>query len=176
MSEHHVPSAASRCKFWHWLSLAALVIGLDQASKIWLLQHLPEGVRQPLLPFFNLVHAQNHGAAFSMFNIPGGMQRYVFLALALSVSGWVVWTLKRQPQARMQAWALSLIMGGALGNAVDRVRLGSVVDFIELHWHDAFFPAFNVADSAITVGAALLLLLAWREHQAQATTPASPSA
>lgn len=139
-----------------WYGLAAGVIVLDQLSKAVVLALLRTGDSVPVTPFFNWVLTWNPGAAFSFLADSGGWQRWFFTGLALLVGGWIAWLL-RQPQPRAQAGALALILGGALGNAIDRVRFGAVVDFVDLHvagWH---WPAFNVADSAICVGAALLI-------------------
>lgn len=144
---------------WRWLALSAAVIVLDQLSKRWIESHLQSFETRVILPVFNLVRAHNRGAAFSMFNDAGGWQRWAFSALALGVSvALITWLLRLERQAQLQAAALALILAGALGNLFDRLRLGVVVDFLQLHWHDHYFPAFNVADSAITIGACGLLL------------------
>jgi len=144
---------------WRWLVLTAAIIGLDQWSK-----RLIESVLQPFearyyLPVFNLVRAHNRGAAFSLFNGASGWQRWAFSALAVVVSvSLIIWLRRLQRHANLLASGLALILGGALGNVLDRLRLGYVVDFLQVHWQQHYFPAFNVADSAITVGAACLLL------------------
>ncbi|MDE2219105.1 MAG: lipoprotein signal peptidase [Gammaproteobacteria bacterium] len=142
-----------------WLALSAVVIGLDQWSK-----HLVERSLQMYeaiycLPVFNLVRAHNPGVAFSMFDDASGWQRWAFSALAAVISVWlVVWLARLGPRANLQGAALALILAGAVGNVIDRLRLGYVVDFLQVHWHEHYFPAFNVADSAITIGAGCLLL------------------
>lgn len=150
-------------RVWLWLSLG--VIALDQASKAWVVHHLSYHVATRLLPVLDLTLAYNSGAAFSFLADQSGWQRWLLTALALVVAVLIVTYLGRL-EARRQGLlcaALALILGGALGNLIDRVRLGYVVDFISAHWHEHYFPAFNVADSSITIGAALLLIDLWRE-------------
>ena len=111
------------------------------------------------LPVFNLVLAHNRGAAFSMFHGASGWQRWVFSGLAAVVSvSLTIWLSRLERRANLLGIALALILAGAVGNVIDRLRLGYVVDFLQVHWHEHYFPAFNVADSAITIGAACLLL------------------
>jgi signal peptidase II len=115
----------------------------------------------------DIVRAHNTGAAWSFLAKAGGWQRWLFTLLALGVSAGIMYWLRRisaRGQA-MQAWGLSLVLAGALGNVIDRVRLGYVVDFIGVHWNDAWFPAFNIADSGITIGAGLLLLDAFLDSR-----------
>ncbi|GGO88260.1 lipoprotein signal peptidase [Marinobacterium nitratireducens] len=142
-----------------WLWLSALVLILDQASK-WLAEHYLEYADpHRLLPVFDLTLLYNRGAAFSFLAEAGGWQRWLFALVALVVSVALVIWMKRT--SRVHWWlgmGLSLLLGGALGNLYDRVVLGHVVDFISLHWGPYYFPAFNLADSAITVGAALLII------------------
>ena len=166
MSSVAVPAAASG---WRWLPLTAAVIVLDQASKAWMLQHFVLFERVRLAPVLDIVLTYNTGAAFSMLADAAGWQRWVFVALALGVSAALIVWLRRLTAATqgLIACGLAFIVGGALGNMLDRLRLGHVIDFIHAHWGLHYFPAFNVADSAITVGAALLLLDAWREARAQ---------
>ena len=150
-------------RVWLWLSLA--VIALDQASKAWVVRHLSFHVATPVLPVLDLTLAYNPGAAFSFLADQSGWQRWLLTALALGVAVLIVGYLGRL-RARGQGLlcaALALILGGALGNLIDRLRLGYVVDFISAHWHGHYFPAFNVADSSITIGAALLLIDLLRE-------------
>lgn len=146
-----------------WLWLAAAVVALDQAAKLaaetWIAPRAPIEV----LPFLNLVMTYNTGAAFSFLADAGGWQRWLFLALALGVSTGLAWWLARLPRtARLEATAVALVVGGALGNAIDRIARPGVADFIDLHccgWH---WPAFNLADSALTLGVAGLLWATWR--------------
>lgn len=145
-----------------WLTLTALIIGFDQWTKRVIEAALQMYQPYAVLPVFDLVRAHNHGAAFSMFAGASGWQRWAFSALALIVSvTLVIWLKRLERHAQFLAAALALILGGALGNVIDRLRLGYVVDFLQVHWQQHYFPAFNVADSSITVGAALLLLDAW---------------
>ncbi|WP_207061719.1 signal peptidase II [Motiliproteus sp. SC1-56] len=141
-----------------WLWLSALVIVLDQASKYLATQALEYASPVALLPVFDLTLLHNTGAAFSFLASAGGWQRWFFAAVAVAVSAYLVhWLHKTGPQQRWQGIALALILGGALGNLIDRIWLGYVIDFISLHWKQYYYPAFNLADSAITVGALMLL-------------------
>ncbi|WP_301102196.1 signal peptidase II [Propionivibrio sp.] len=141
-----------------WLWLAATLIMADQISKWIVLGALQPGDSRYVAPFFNWVLTFNRGAAFSVLSDAGGWQRWFFTALALGVSAWIVTLLRRHSSEFRLSLALTLILGGALGNVVDRLRFGAVVDFIQWHAAGYYWPAFNVADSAITVGA---ILLAW---------------
>jgi signal peptidase II len=143
-----------------WLLLSVLVVLADQASKYYITQHFGEFERVTLLPVLDITHMHNVGAAFSFLASASGWQRWVFIGLAGVVSvGIIVWLLRLKERAHgLLACGLALVLGGALGNVIDRIRLGYVIDFIHFHWDRAYFPAFNVADSAITVGAACLLL------------------
>lgn len=141
-----------------WLGLAALLVGIDQASKWYVLAHMQPGDTLYVAPFWNWVLTFNAGAAFSFLSDAGGWQRWLFTALAFAISGWIVHMLRRHAGEVRLALALTLIMGGALGNVIDRIRFGAVVDFIQWHAAGFYWPAFNVADSAITVGAVLLAL------------------
>lgn len=144
-------------KRWGWLSV--LVIALDQATK-----HLAETLLEmhqpvPVLPSFNLTLTYNTGAAFSFLANAGGWQRWFFLGLGALVSlGLIVWLWRLKPADKRLAAALALILGGAVGNLIDRTWLGQVIDFIQLYYDRWYWPAFNIADSAITVGAALLVV------------------
>jgi len=153
----------------HWYGLAALIVVLDQVSKWVVLDTMLPGESIYVTPFWNWVLTFNPGAAFSFLADQPGWQRWFFTLLALGVSGWIALELKRYPHRRLMALALSLIMGGALGNVVDRVRFGAVVDFIQWHAAGFYWPAFNIADSAISVGAVLLILasLLHKEQKAE---------
>lgn len=145
---------------WRWLGLSLMVIALDQWSKDFIARHFTEFEFLNVLPVLQITRMHNLGAAFSFLADQPGWQRWFFIALAVSVSlGILVWMLQlpRRGNALLSP-GLALVLGGALGNVIDRIRLGYVLDFIHVHWQNAYFPAFNVADSAITVGAALLLL------------------
>ena len=140
-----------------WLVLATVVVVLDQASKAWVLagMHLME--RHIVTSFFNLVLVFNPGASFSFLADAGGWQKWFFVVLALGISLWLLGLLRRHARERLLPLALSLILGGAIGNVIDRLRFGAVVDFLDFHLAGYHWPAFNVADSAITVGVALML-------------------
>lgn len=143
--------------FWRWIGLSAAVIVFDQISKLAVLKSFRLGESVEMTSFFNLVLVYNTGAAFSFLAGAGGWQRWFFMVLAFAVSGWIVWMLRQHAQDKLLAAALSMIMGGALGNVIDRFAYGAVVDFLDFHaagWH---WPAFNVADMAITCGAALVI-------------------
>ena len=141
-----------------WLRLAALIIVLDQVSKLLISGHFVYGESLRITGFFNLVLAHNTGAAFSFLDNAGGWQRWMFTAIAIVASIWIVRLLRQHAQQTTFCLALALVLGGALGNLIDRVAYGYVVDFLDFYWNSYHFPAFNVADSAISVGAALLLL------------------
>ncbi len=140
-----------------WLWLAVVFIALDQISKWIVLATMRPGESRYVAPFFNWVLTFNPGAAFSFLSDAGGWQRWFFTLLALGVSGWIVALLRRHSSDFRLSLALTLILSGALGNVVDRLRFGAVVDFIQWHLAGLYWPAFNVADSAITLGAALLV-------------------
>ncbi len=140
------------------LWVAAAVIVLDQLSKLWVLNSFMPGESVKVTPFFNLVLVFNPGAAFSFLADHAGWQRWFFTVIALAISGWILWQLRALRPRTRYSLGLALIMGGALGNLIDRLWLGMVIDFIDLHaagWH---WPAFNVADSAVCVGAVLYVL------------------
>jgi len=147
----------SRMTPFKWLSLSALVIVLDQSSKLWITSHFVFGESLRVLGVFDLVLAHNTGAAFSFLHDAGGMQRWLFSGIAIVASVWIVWLLCRHSAQMLFALALSLILGGALGNLIDRIAYGYVGDFLHFHWDEHYFPAFNLADSAITCGAFLLI-------------------
>ncbi len=142
-----------------WLWLTALVIVLDQASKL-LVDHtmgLFESI--PLIPLFQLTYVRNTGAAFSLLAQAGGWQRWFFIALSVTAGAAIAYWLKQLPkQRRWEAAAWALVLGGALGNLIDRIAYGYVIDFLDAYYQQWHFPAFNVADSAITIGVAMLLI------------------
>ncbi len=149
--------------FRNGLLIALVVILLDQVTKLWAASVLSYAMPVPVIPGFNLTLLYNKGAAFSFLGDAGGWQRWFFLVLALGVSGWLVlWLRKLGEHERWMGLSLSLLIGGALGNAIDRVYLGYVIDFIDLYCCGYHWPAFNIADSAISVGAVLLFILMWR--------------
>ncbi|MEW6703698.1 MAG: signal peptidase II [Pseudomonadota bacterium] len=141
-----------------WLGLAAVVILLDQLSKALIVRSFEYGDSVAVFSWFNIVRAHNTGAAFSFLAGAGGWQRWLFVGLGVAAAGFIVWMLRRHGEQKLFAAALSLIMGGALGNVIDRLWHGYVVDFIQVHHAGWYFPAFNIADSAITLGAACLIL------------------
>ncbi len=141
-----------------WLALALVVLLLDQASKTWVLANLRLMDRQAMTSFFNLVLVFNPGASFSFLADAGGWQKWFFVILASAISLWLLAMLRTHAQERLLPAALSLILGGAIGNVVDRLRFDAVVDFLDFHLAGYHWPAFNVADSAITAGVALMLL------------------
>ena len=140
-----------------WLGICLAVIVLDQLTKLWIVGVFQYGDSLSLTSFFNLVYARNSGAAFSFLAGEGGWQRFFFIAIALAASALIVHLLRKHAQERGFCFALSLILGGALGNLIDRVRFGYVIDFLDFYYAGYHFPAFNVADSAITLGAAWLI-------------------
>jgi signal peptidase II len=143
-----------------WWPLAVAGILLDQLSKEWILRTFALHESHQVLPVFDIVHARNYGAAFSFLDIPGGVQRWLFTVFALGVTAGILWWVRKldAQSQKLQSAGLMLIASGALGNVIDRMRHGSVVDFLAVHWGNAYFPAFNVADSCITIGAGLVLL------------------
>ena len=143
-----------------WLALSTLVLVLDQITKLLVVQRFSLGERLPLVPgWLDLTLVYNRGAAFSFLAAADGWQRWFFILVGAAASGFILWLLARHGTQRLFALALSLILGGAIGNVIDRVFRGQVVDFVLAHWQDRwYFPAFNVADAAITVGAVLLIL------------------
>ena len=154
-----------------WLLLAVAIVVVDQITKFVIMQKFVLHETLYVTSFFNLVRVHNTGAAFSMFADAGGWQRFFFIGIALAASAWVVWLLRRYPQQKLFCLALGMILGGAIGNLIDRVLFGAVVDFVQVHYAGWYFPAFNVADSAITVGAGLLIWDALRPQQSgQGTT------
>ena len=142
-----------------WLVLSALIVLADQVSKSYITAHYGEFEFTPVLPILDITRMHNVGAAFSFLATASGWQRWLFIGLAVTVSIAIIVWLYRLPRSQgLLAAGLALVLGGAIGNVIDRIRLGAVVDFIHFHWDRAYFPAFNIADSAITVGAAFLLL------------------
>jgi signal peptidase II len=155
--EKGLSSVARRVSPARWYALAALVIVLDQISKQVVLATIRHGETIYVAPFWNWVLTFNRGAAFSFLADAGGWQRWFFTALAFGVSGWIAFMLRQHAAQKLLSLSLALIMGGALGNVIDRIRFGAVVDFVQWHAAGLYWPAFNVADSAITVGAVLMV-------------------
>lgn len=153
----NIPIGASGVR-WLWLSV--LVIIVDQITKQWIERTMVLGDSFTVLPVLDIVRAHNSGAAFSFLDDAGGWQRWAFTILAIGVSiALVVWLRKLALNTQaLLAFALALILGGAIGNVIDRIEHGYVVDFVHAHWGSAYFPAFNVADAAISIGAVLVIL------------------
>lgn len=144
---------------WKWYALAVAVVVLDQYTKGLASELLPYAQPQPVFSWFNLTLHHNTGAAFSFLHDAGGWQRFFFSGIAALISAMLlVWLYRLHPGQRLLALSLALILGGAIGNLWDRLVLGYVVDFISVHYHERYFPAFNIADSAISVGAVLMLV------------------
>lgn len=142
-----------------WLALALLVILSDQLTKLVVVRMFSLGERLPVVAgWFDLTLLYNRGAAFSFLASAGGWQRWFFVGIGLAAAGFILYLLWQHGSQRLFATGLALILGGALGNIIDRIWRGQVVDFLLVYWNTYFFPAFNVADSAITVGAVLLIL------------------
>ena len=148
-----------------WLGLALLIIVADQLTKTLILGYFHLGDSRTVTPFFNLVRVHNTGAAFSFLAGASGWQRWFFIGLGLAATAFIVWMLKKHPEQRLFCLAITLIMGGALGNVIDRALHGYVVDFLQLRFsflepifRGGYFPSFNLADSAITLGAVLLIV------------------
>lgn len=144
---------------WRWYALALLIVLLDQLSKFWVTANLTYGDPVVLTSFFNFTLLHNPGAAFSFLSDASGWQRWFFTIVAVVVSLVLVVWLARVSRAKpLESLALALVLGGAIGNVYDRIALGYVVDFIVVHYREYHFPAFNIADSAISVGAFLLII------------------
>jgi len=160
---------------WPWLGLAALLVVADQVTKILILANYQLGESTFITSFFNIVRVHNTGAAFSFLADAGGWQRWFFTGVGVAASVFIVWMLRTHPGEKLFAFALACILGGAIGNVIDRVLYGYVVDWLDLHWGflsglfpGGHFPAFNIADAAITVGAVSLIvdeILRWRRSR-----------
>jgi signal peptidase II len=148
-----------------WLGLAFIVLLVDQFTKVLILGYYRLGDSTPVTSFFNVVRAHNPGAAFSFLADASGWQRWFFTILGFVAAGVIIWMLKSHPGQKLFSFAMACILGGAVGNVIDRMAHGYVIDFLDFHWNwmapvfaGGHFPAFNVADSAISVGAACLIL------------------
>jgi signal peptidase II len=157
--------AKSKASLWPWLGLAAGILLLDQFTKVLILGYYQLGDSTYVTSFFNIVRVHNSGAAFSFLAGAGGWQRWFFTAIGIGAAVFIVWMLRSHPGQKLFAFALACILGGALGNVIDRVLHGYVVDFLDFHWsflsgifHGGHFPAFNVADAGISIGAVCLIL------------------
>jgi signal peptidase II len=158
MANQSSVSSPSSTSLMPWLAIAAIVVVLDQITKIAITKSFTFGESLPLTSFFNLVLTYNKGAAFSFLAAESGWQRYFFTGIAVAASAFIIYLLKRNPAQRIFCWALALILGGAIGNLIDRILYGHVIDFLDFHVNNWHWPAFNVADSAICVGAVMFIL------------------
>ncbi|MDO4694350.1 MAG: signal peptidase II [Eikenella sp.] len=168
----HFP--VSRFPVWPYFALAVLAVAADQLTKILVLAYIPFQTRLPVISgFFDLTHVYNPGAAFSFLADAGGWQKYFFTAFAVLVCLYLGRNILKREFRGLSAWAAAMIMGGAVGNVTDRLLYGHVVDFLLVYWRNYYYPAFNIADSFICVGAALFVLAgiqeARREKRRQAT-------
>lgn len=151
---------------WLWLSVLAVI--LDQLSKIWIDSNMSLYQSIPVFPGFNITYVHNFGAAFSFLSEAGGWQRWFFALLAASISvGIVIWLKRLKPEETLSAISLGLILGGAIGNLIDRVIYGYVIDFFDVYYQIWHWPVFNIADSAITLGVALMLYESFMHKQQQ---------
>ena len=152
------PAGVRSGSVWPWLGWALLILLADQLTKLLILGAYRYGDVTTITSFFNIVRAHNTGAAFAFLADAGGWQRWLFTGIAVVVAVFIVWQLRAHPGQKLFSFALSSILGGAVGNVVDRLMHGYVVDFLQFHYAGWYFPSFNLADSAITVGAACLIL------------------
>ena len=141
-----------------WIALALIILIADQFTKVLILGYYKLGDSTYVWPFFNIVRAHNTGAAFSFLAGASGWQRWFFTAIGVVATGFILYLLRSHSHQKLFAFALACILGGAVGNVIDRVLHGYVVDFLQFHWNNWYFPAFNVADAAITIGAVCLIL------------------
>ena len=141
-----------------WLGLALILLIADQFTKVLILGFYQLGDASPVTSFFNIVRVHNSGAAFSFLSSASGWQRWFFTAIGLGAAVFIIYLLRSHPGQKLFSFALSCILGGAVGNVIDRLLHGYVVDFLDFHYAGTHFPAFNIADSAISVGAACLIL------------------
>jgi len=149
-----------------WLWLSGVMVVLDQITKVWVDLNLSLHESIPVMPSFSITYARNYGAAFSFLSEAGGWQRWFFAVLAIAVSvGIVIYLKKLKPEEKLLAVSLSLILGGAIGNIIDRVLYGYVIDFLDVYYQVYHWPIFNIADSAITVGVALMLIESFIEKE-----------
>jgi signal peptidase II len=149
-----------------WLGISGLIVVIDQITKLWIDSSMRLFESIPLTSFFNLTYVHNTGAAFSFLSEAGGWQRWFFALLALVISGvLIVWMVRLKQHERLMAAALSLVLGGAIGNLIDRVAYGYVIDFLDFYYQSWHWPAFNVADMAICLGVFLMLLENFQSEQ-----------
>ena len=159
MASHKTPSMTV------WLGLALVILLADQFTKVLIVGSFQLGDSQTVSSFFNLVRVHNSGAAFSFLASASGWQRWFFTAIGIGAAGFIVYLLRSHPQQTLFCFALSLVLGGAVGNVIDRLLYGHVIDFLDFHWdwlaplfYQGHFPAFNIADSAISVGTVCLIV------------------
>jgi signal peptidase II len=153
-----MPSSSNNNSLLPWLGISLIILLLDQLSKITIVKLFHYGESRPVTGFFNLVLVYNKGAAFSFLAAESGWQRHLFTAIGIAAAVYIIYLLRKHAGQRMFCWALALILGGAVGNVIDRILYGHVIDFLDVfvgNWH---WPAFNIADSAICVGAVLFVL------------------
>ncbi|WP_034294166.1 signal peptidase II [Herbaspirillum sp. RV1423] len=153
-----MPSSSDSNSLLPWLGISLIVLLLDQLSKITIIKLFHYGESRPVTGFFNLVLVYNKGAAFSFLATESGWQRHLFTAIGIAAAIYIIYLLRKHAGQRMFCWALALILGGAIGNVIDRIVYGHVIDFLDVfvgNWH---WPAFNIADSAICLGAVLFVL------------------
>jgi signal peptidase II len=153
-----MPSSSNNNSLLPWLGISLIFLLLDQLSKITIVKLFHYGESRPVTGFFNLVLVYNKGAAFSFLAAESGWQRHLFTAIGIAAAIYIIYLLRKHAGQRMFCWALALILGGAVGNVIDRILYGHVIDFLDVfvgNWH---WPAFNIADSAICVGAVLFVL------------------
>ncbi len=148
-----------------WLGIAFVILLADQFTKLLIVGSFALGDSQTVTSFFNLVRVHNSGAAFSMLSTASGWQRWFFTGIGVVATFFILWLLRSHPTQKLFCFALALVLGGAVGNVIDRIAYGHVVDFLDFHWdwlspvfYQGHFPAFNIADSAISVGAVCLIL------------------
>lgn len=145
-------------KTFYWFAVSLIIVAVDQLSKWWIVEHFKLFQQLQIFSWLNIVHVRNYGAAFSFLDIAGGGQRWFFVLISFLVCVFLaVWLVRIPSQKPMLKLSISLIIGGALGNLWGRLLRGYVVDFIDVYWKSYHWPAFNVADSAVTIGAVLLL-------------------
>jgi signal peptidase II len=148
-----------------WLGIALVILIADQITKLMVIDSFQLGDSQTVTSYFNLVRVHNSGAAFSFLSTASGWQRWFFTAIGVGAAIFIIWLLRSHPSQKLFCFALALVLGGAVGNVIDRLLWGHVIDFLDFHWdwlapvfYQGHFPAFNVADSAISVGTVCLIL------------------